>query len=788
MKQLFITFLLTLLMSMVGAKAFAIDAEIDGISYYICYLGSDIVNYAEVTGTSCSGEITIPATITHSGYYDGNYVKDKSFRVRYIGNNAFRDHADIISVNIGENVESIRYMAFSGCSGLTSIYIPKSVTDINSYDGTMFVGCNNLASIIVESGNKKYDSRNNCNALIETSTNKLIAGCKNTIIPGSVETIGQKAFYGCSGLISAVIPQGVTSISAQAFEGCGDLTSVTISSSVTSIAEAFSNCKNLSSIVVDNGNTNYDSRDNCNAIIESSTNSLIVGCINTIIPNTVTSIDGRAFRGSGITELMIPKNVTSIPYGLTIGCDNLTSIVVEQGNTKYDSREKCNAILETASNTLIAGCKNTHIPNSVATIGRYAFNGCSGLTSVEIPNSVTNISDGAFQDCSGITSLNIPTSVTTIGHDAFAGCAGLTSVIIPKSVTTIGLHAFWCPNVTSVTVEWETPLSIYPTFSNSENATLFVPSGCKAAYEAADYWEEFKEIVELPNMAISFVDPTVKSLCIANWDTDGDGELSTDEAAAITSLRNVFKGNKQIKTFEEFKYFTGLDKINSDAFRGCSSLETITIPMNVVEIGDGSFMDCSSLTALFIPKNVTKIESHSFSNCSGLSSIIVDDENPVFDSRGNCNAIIETTTNKLIKGCRNTVVPSDIASIGFAAFFGCSDMESMSLPASVTSINRLAFKGCSALSSISLPNKAIDIEEGAFEGTAWYNNQPDGIVYAGKVVYKYKGEMPNQASVQIDDGTLAIAERAFASCSNLTSIVIPNSVEMIGTLAFMDCI
>ena len=158
-------------------------------------------------------------------------------------------------------------------------------------------------------------------------------------------------------------------------------------------------------------------------------------------------------RCSGLTSITIPNSVTSIgtsPFG---GCDELTSIKVQEGNTKYDSRNNCNAIIETAANTLVTGCKNTVIPNSVTSIGERAFRSCSELTSITIPNSVTSIGEYAFYNCSGLTSIVIPNSVTSIGERAFYFCSGLTSVTIPNSVTSIGSSAFSdCTNLTSVTI------------------------------------------------------------------------------------------------------------------------------------------------------------------------------------------------------------------------------------------------------------------------------------------------------------------------------------------------
>ena len=167
----------------------------------------------------------------------------------------------------------------------------------------------------------------------------------------------------------------------------------------------------------------------------------------------LTSLGDWAFYGCiGLTSITIPNNVTNIGIQVFNYCDNLISIVVDEGNTVYDSRNNCNAIIKSDTNELIAGCKNTIIPNDVKSIGMQAFQGCIELTSITIPENVTSIGEDAFCDCSGLT---------------------------------------------SVTVERDTPITIGPgTFPNRTNAILYVPTGCKAAYEAADYWKDFKEIIE----------------------------------------------------------------------------------------------------------------------------------------------------------------------------------------------------------------------------------------------------------------------------------------------------
>ncbi len=193
----------------------------------------------------------------------------------------------------------------------------------------------------------------------------------------------------------------------------------------------------------------------------------------------VTSIGYRAFFGcGGITSLTIPDSVTSIGVSAFDGCSDLERISVDSHNAIYDSRGDCNAIIETATNTLIAGCKNTTIPDSMTSIGEAAFFGCSGITSLTIPNSVTSIGDGAFHDCSGITSLTIPNSVTSIGDRTFSGCNALTEI---KSFAQVPPTCYNCAfdNI------------------NKEECILYVPKGQIYAYKQADEWKDFVCIKEM---------------------------------------------------------------------------------------------------------------------------------------------------------------------------------------------------------------------------------------------------------------------------------------------------
>ncbi len=325
---------------------------------------------------------------------------------------------------------------------------------------------------------------------------------------------------------------------------------------------------------------------------------------------------------------------------------------------------------------------------------------------------------GVFKD---LTEVRIPYSiilngtnytVTTIGEGAFQNATSLTTISIPSSVTSIGDNAFdGCNSLMSVTVAWETPIVINSTvFPNSGNATLHVPSGSESAYASADCWKDFKTIAE----PIVFADNAVKALCLANWDADGDGVLYMDEAAIVTDLDSVFTDNTDITTFDELQYFTGLTSVGERAFYYCSNLTSIVIPDNVTTIGNRAFYVCSGLTSLHISANVTIIEDRAFAYCSGLESIVVDDGNTVYDSRNNCNALIKTSNNTLLIGCKNTVIPSGVKVLAEGAFRGCTELKNIEIPEGVTTIGASAFRGCTGLESVTLPSTISSIGTYAF--------------------------------------------------------------------------
>ena len=379
----------------------------------------------------------------------------------------------------GSICESIGDYAFYGCSSLTSITIPDSVTSIGN---NAFYNCTGLTRVTI--GNSVTS--------ISASTFAYCESLKSVTIGNSVEIIDPYAFAYCSSLTSVVIGDGVTSIGGNAFYNCSSLTSVTIPDSVTSIGDyAFSGCyrlievKNLSSLTItvgssSNGSVGYYAKrvytegksylstdENGYIIYDDGTDKILVAYTGTetdlTLPNGITQIYKYAFKNcSSLTSITIPDSVKSVGYQAFYNCDRLTSVTMGDNVTSIGDY----AFYNCSSLTSVT------IPDSVTSIGGYAFYGCSSLTSIIIPDSVTSIGERAFYNCSSLTSITIPDSVKSIGASAFVYCESLTSVIIGNSVTSIGDHAFYnCSSLTNIVIPDSVKSIGYQAFYNYSSLT-----------------------------------------------------------------------------------------------------------------------------------------------------------------------------------------------------------------------------------------------------------------------------------------------------------------------------
>ena len=739
--------LLVLFAMLMPMLASAHDFELGGIYYNVLSSANLTVevtykgDYVSYNDDRYKGTVVIPETVT----YNGN-----TYQVIWIGENAFYGCRNLSSVtmpnsvvgiddsalsgcesltfvSISENTTSIGYYAFShcsnlssitipeatisiaegafwGCTSLTNLKIPQRVENIGKYS---FGSCESLTTIVVDEGNNVYDSRNGCNAIIETESNTLIVGCKNSVIPNTVTAIGDMAFR-MHPLNQITIPKQIKSIGNEAFTYCG-----------------------ATSLKVEEGNSWYDSRNGCNAIIETESNTLIVGCKNSVIPNTVTAIGDYAFAGTDLWSISLPNGLKKIGESAFEGCGNLTSITIPEGVTSIESRafSGCSSL---TSITIPEGvtfigqyafhtCRSLStidVPTSVIEIGRnafwgtpwynnkpdgityinnvlyeykgempantsievkdgvvsitpYAFYNRSNLVSITLPESVDKIGEWAFACCSGLSSIALPQEMTSIGESAFAACSSLTSIIVPEGITTIEFQMFHsCGNLASVTLPESLTSIGNNTFVNCRSLTsIVIPDGVTSIGDNAFYNCDRLASIVIPDNVVRI------------------GESAFCYCTGLTS----------VSTQESCK----LEDIGDYAFSDCYKLASINIPENskLTSIGKGAFVSCS-FSSINIPASVTTIGDVIFSGCNNLTSIVVAEGNTVYDSRNGCNAIIETGTNTLVEGCSTTIIPDDVTSIGDYAFFYRGSLTSITIPESVTSIGEYAVYNCTKLTSI----------------------------------------------------------------------------------------
>jgi hypothetical protein len=540
-----------------------------------------------------------------------------------------------------------------------------------------------------------------------------------------VTTIGAAAFRGCSALTSVTIPASVTSIGDQAFAGCTALDSVDISDlkawcSIEFYTQSSNPCSHAHRLFL-NG----------------------VEIVDLVIPDSISTIAAFAFSGcKSISSVSIADSVTTIDVGAFSNCPSLSAINVAAGNPNYDSRDSCNAIIVSATGTLVVGCRSTVIPSGVRNIGSWAFCGCTGLSGIYIPNTVTGIGYESFYGCLSLIGVNIPNSVKTIGYQAFYGCVSLKSIHIPGSVRGIATSVFeYCPSLLTISVAPDNP-----------------------HYDSRD---ECDAIIE-----------TDENTLIA-------GCRNTVIPSSVTVIGDyAFSG---CSTLSGIDIPAGVQEVGDFAFRDCSSLRQLIIPEGVISIGASAFFDCQALSDVEIPASVESIGDYAFEHCPAVCRMSVAADNPNYDSRDSCNAIIETATGVLKAGCMNTVIPNTVVAIGDNAFSGSFMLTRVNVPTSVKAIGDYAFAGCTSLSDINIPTSVTTIGEAAFSDCSALTalNIPNSVVRIGRAAF---GGCYSLESVSLPKSVTAIDDYEFYGCTMLKDVHISNAVTSIGASAFRGCL
>ena len=474
-----------------------------------------------------------------------------------------------------------------------------------------------------------------------------------------------------------------------------------------------------------------------------------------------------------IKTVKIQNGVTSIGDYAFDNCTSLTSIEIPSGVTSIGD----GAFAYCTSLTSI------EIPSGVTSIRDHAFDNCTSLTSIEIPSGVTSIGNSAFKNCTSLASIEIPSSVTSIGNEAFAYCTNLTSIEIPSGVTSIENYAFSnCTSLNSINVDKDNQSY------SSEDGILFDKEKKKLiTYPAGKKEKEYN----IPSSVTSIGAGTFY----------GCRSLTRIEIpSSVTSIECLaFYGCTSLTSIE---IPSSVTRIAAQVFYGCTSLTSIEIPSSVTSIGMWAFYNCTSLTSIEIPSSVASIGIYAFSRCVSLNSINVDKSNQEYSSED--GILFDKDKKELIcypaeKKEKEYNIPSSVTSIGTYAFGNCTNLTRIEIPSSVTSIGGGAFDNCTSLTRIEIPSSVTSIGTYAFSWCVSLNSinvdksnqeysSEDGILFdKGKTKLITYPAGKKEKEYNIPSSVTSIGDYAFDNCTSLTRIEIPSSVTSIGREAFEKC-
>ena len=472
-------------------------------------------------------------------------------------------------------------------------------------------------------------------------------------------------------------------------------------------------------------NVSYESGDLPENLVIPST---LKGCPVTSLYNGYRKnifVKSDSASNNTIKKITIPDTVTSVGSYAFYNCTGLIDVVIGNnvksiGNNSFES---CSSLI------------NVKIPDSVTSIGSEAFKYCRGLTTVTIGNNVATIGPFAFYNCNTLSSAKIPDSVTTIGNSAFYNCTSLSNVTIPNSVTNIGESAFYnCSELTEVII-----------------GTSVTSIGNSAFYGCTSLLN-----IEIPASVTSIGDTVFKncdSLERIDVNTNNIKYSSKDGVLFDKYKLTIIKYPSNKRDITNYAIPKTVNTISDYTFSGCIGLEIIEIPNSVTSIGNSAFSECSNLENVVIPEGITTIKSYTFSNCSSLTSVTIPTSVTSIESNAfyNCSALTSVG------------IPENVTSIGSYAFYGCSSLTNVTIPNGITSIKYNTFYNCSSLTNIMMPTSVTSIESNAF-----YNCSA-------------------LTSVEIPENVTNIGSSAFYGCSSLTNASIPNSVETLENYTFSNC-
>ncbi len=693
--------------------------------------------------------ITIPATVTYK--VDG---QEEDYVVTELESNSiFAGNTNLTSVAIEMPMDGIPNYFFEKCTKLSSVILPESVTSIGALS---FSGCESLTSL--------------------------------AFLPKSVTRIASSAFQGCTGLKEIVIHKGIT-YASDVFDGCSGVTSLTIEAVESNVFIGHGGFTSLKSVRIEDCDTPlsvslpgdapieelYIGRNAGLGFNKANLKSVTFGDNVTYIQeemfngasalssvnwgNNIKWIGARAFYGTNLTDLSLPESIDSLASEAFDEIQTLATVKLPSSLRYFGSNFSGSAISEIKlpeSLVCFGGLQDCDlitrvvIPDGVKEIGALGFSSCKILEEVVIGKNVESIGLSLFENCKKVQNIHYNGTLSDwcridMGNqsdDSFgknfyvkdnAGSySAITDLVIPDDIEVVKTNAFsglQCFN--SVTI---------PGHVRKIDEYAFGGCNMKAAYVNADsvafrafYGCNSIDTITLGTNAKFLEEHAFEAMYKAvTYEGDIRGWMKLSKGGLRCGALTI--DGELVVDFSPEQF--SINEISAGTFQGCTSLKTVTLPYSVKTIGKGAFSGCTNLTEVKA-KGVTKVGDNAFANCDNLTKVDLSSANA---TRG-------------------------------------SDSEAIHIGTS-------AFSGCTKLGEIILPAKIAHIGSYAFDNTLWFNNLADGPVYLGAILYTYKGEMPENTTITVKDGTTMICERAFDSKYNLTAISLPHTISHIGNYAF----
>ena len=579
--------------------------------------GCSFCNCKNLKNTIIKGNTLIRVPIS----FEGTYIIPKGIEV--IAEGAFCDCRGITDVIITDGVLEIKSFAFNGLLNLKTIKIASSVKSIET---RAFIDCGKVNSIMIDDKNPKYDSRNSCNAIVETGTNKIIFGCSKTEFIDSICSIGSYAFSYCTNLEKLRIPCNISEIQENAFEYCKNLIKIETPPTLQKLESfTFSECENLSEVIINEGTKSIDF-------------TAFYGC------NKIKSLNVPNSYEPDDDEIRLYESITDV----------LPSLVLPLHNNRY-----------------FIGLPKNHegyykIPDGIEHICDAAFYECDKLSVVSLPDSLKYISYMAFNGCHSLLEIQNSSKLEKIESFGFADCTKLESIDL-QNVKFYGNNAFnGCTSLKHIEISPDAVIDNNP-FRNCPILDIY----------------QYNDILIKPN-------------------------INNENYYEIPSNVSIIADG----AFENFKSLTtiilphGIKTIGSNVFKGCSEITSLEIPDSVETIGYASFEDCVKLKEIKLSSSMKKIESNLFKNCIQLTEINLPSE-------------IKEIGCSAFAGCKSLEsidFPLSLNTLGNSAFEGCTSIESLSIPYGITTIEYSTFKNCTKLTYIKIPTSVKTISNNAFEG------------------------------------------------------------------------